>query len=765
MWQQFRTTVEQRVGHAINTATTAPKLGTNWVQTLQLHVGTKDMGINEPCYRAASQLVNEVGLVNVRGDMEKYVKQLYDTAWQIINSRGERGDASDKATYDMAKFRSYVRSAADKNFGSENDERMQRVADAIDDAVKGDMQPIFAPFCLHAAAKLRSSSPGMYATMRHRIKKELKGSVSIGEWEKHVNATSSGPVQDYTQLLPKSSDPNQAPLSTQQVISISASGNKRKAENNLMMQLMRDFDILQDQEGVFHLGAKVVTNNIKRYNLYPITNQLSEFLFYKATVLTNGDVNSDFGKKCMSFIRGALDAEDSLFHRRKNVTVGDRVAQGGTSPTDPCWINTGEKEENKEQPMCLKISADGITWVPHDKCKIYWRQGFPYMDVMSEQEFGRRFNSDTDSLISYYYNNIGQYIPSTLESRNHITSWCIAALMNRPMPYLAELVGPQGSGKSTAANFMKDLVDPGKRGVEEGRDRSHFKSADSDFFNYVYSQHVTIIDNISTLKADAQDAFCQLITGMAFNERILYTHQQRQLFIKRPLIITSIDEVVTREDLASRSLTVHFKTLKRSNLGLYDRWVKDAPLFRRSLIEIVRRTIARYGTLTHEEVRYANPRDVMFGIVSNILQPNNVRPLAEISNELNELRSLAHAAVDSATLMFVAFLQDKNHPQVTNGESISASQLSNRIRQWTRDNYGLNHKVVLGKDKDNVLTDAEVMIERNDLFTSAKRMGKFLARNSETLNRVSGWTMGEIDHSQKTRNRKFTENISLKSII
>jgi hypothetical protein len=763
IWQQFKTTVEQRVGHAITTATTAPKKGANWVQTLQLHAGTTDLGINEPCYVAASQLVNEVGLTEVRSDMEKYVKQLYDTAWQVINDRGIRGNSKDKATYDIAKFRSYIRSAADKHFGSENDELMRRVNDAVDDAIKGNMQPIFAPYCLHAAAKLQASSPGMYATVRYRVKKELRGAVSVTDWEKQVSATSAGPVTDYTALLPKASDPNQAPLSTQETIALSGPGGKKKAENTLMMKLMQDFDILQDQEGVFHLGAKIKKNGLARYNLYPITNELSEFLYFKGSVLTGGDVGESFGKRCMAFIRGALDAEDEIFHRKRDVIVGDRVAQEGDDPVAPFWLNTGEPE--KGEPVALKVTPTGVQWVPHSKSPIYWRQGFPYMDILSEDDFGKQFGGNVDALIQYYYDNIGHYIPSTMESRTHVTAWCVAAMMNRPMPYLAELVGPQGSGKSTAANFMKDLIDPGKHGAQGGRDRSHFKGANADFFNYVYGQHVTIIDNISALKADAQDALCQLITGMAFNERILYTHKQRNLYIKRPLIVTSIDEVVTREDLASRALTIHFRTLKRSDLGLYDRWEKDVPIFRRAIIEIVHRTMKRYSTLTDADVKYASSRDVIFGVVRNILKPHDAQPLAVISQELNELRSLAHVAVDSATLLFIAFLQETNNPPVTSGINLSPSDVSIRIQQWVRDNYGLDRRVRLGKDRDNILTHADVIVDRNELFTSASRMGRFISRNLETINRMSGWTIGEINYSRKLRNRSFCENISLQSLI
>jgi hypothetical protein len=69
--------------------------------------------------------------------------------------------------------------------------------------------------------------------------------------------------------------------------------------------------------------------------------------------------------------------------------------------------------------------------------------------------------------------------------------------------------------------------------------------------------HVIGLDNLSSLPTWLSDGLCRLSTGGGFGTRQLYTDKDETLLDgKRPIVLTSIEDVVTRGDLADRSICV-----------------------------------------------------------------------------------------------------------------------------------------------------------------------------------------------------------------
>lgn len=123
-----------------------------------------------------------------------------------------------------------------------------------------------------------------------------------------------------------------------------------------------------------------------------------------------------------------------------------------------------------------------------------------------------------------------------------------------PYPIL-NLKGPQGSGKSTATEFIKTLIDP----VSSGSRRSPPKS-EQDLFIAARQNHMLSLDNLSSIKGDLSDALCRLSTGGAFSARKLHTDQDENLIdLCRPLIINGIPDLASRPDLLSRCILVEFQ--------------------------------------------------------------------------------------------------------------------------------------------------------------------------------------------------------------
>lgn len=113
------------------------------------------------------------------------------------------------------------------------------------------------------------------------------------------------------------------------------------------------------------------------------------------------------------------------------------------------------------------------------------------------------------------------------------------------------LVGEQGSGKSTVARMLKRLIDPSKA---ELRSEPH---SDKDLMIYAQGSLLIGLDNLSGLARWLSDALCRLSTGGSSGSRMLYANDEEFVFeAQRPVVITSIGVVATQPDLLSRMITV-----------------------------------------------------------------------------------------------------------------------------------------------------------------------------------------------------------------
>lgn len=130
-------------------------------------------------------------------------------------------------------------------------------------------------------------------------------------------------------------------------------------------------------------------------------------------------------------------------------------------------------------------------------------------------------------------------------------SWLVTALRpGRPFPAL-NLVGEQGTGKSTASRVLRSLVDPSVAPVRSA------PREERDLFIAARNAHVIAYDNLSGIPAWMSDALCRLATGGAFATRTLHSDADETILsAMRPLILNGIDDIATRSDLADRSLLV-----------------------------------------------------------------------------------------------------------------------------------------------------------------------------------------------------------------
>ena len=130
-----------------------------------------------------------------------------------------------------------------------------------------------------------------------------------------------------------------------------------------------------------------------------------------------------------------------------------------------------------------------------------------------------------------------------------VIAWTLAVLRNRgPYPVIV-LSGEQGSAKSTFSAILRALLDPNTAPLRA------LPREDRDLFIAASNGHVLAFDNVSGLPAWISDTLCRLSTGGGFAVRQLYTDQDEMLFdATRPVILNGIEDIVTRPDLADRSV-------------------------------------------------------------------------------------------------------------------------------------------------------------------------------------------------------------------
>jgi Domain of unknown function (DUF3854) len=119
---------------------------------------------------------------------------------------------------------------------------------------------------------------------------------------------------------------------------------------------------------------------------------------------------------------------------------------------------------------------------------------------------------------------------------------------NKTYPVLV-LSAHRGSGKSVAAEMLKGLIDPGRAPLIKLQGDTHKLAVSAS------RRLLMVYDNVGHISADQSDDLCRISTGFGYSTRTLHTTEEETTFeFARPQIITAIDALVTRDDLADRVL-------------------------------------------------------------------------------------------------------------------------------------------------------------------------------------------------------------------
>jgi hypothetical protein len=178
------------------------------------------------------------------------------------------------------------------------------------------------------------------------------------------------------------------------------------------------------------------------------------------------------------------------------------------------------------------------------------------------------------------------YVNLTERDFRLLVAWMAAALRPvGPYPILA-VYGEQGSAKSTLARVIRLLIDP--------QDAPLLLEPESrrDMMITAVNGWLLAYDNIGVIPAWLSDGLCMLATGGAYAGRALYSNDERAIInAQRPVIVTSIEEIVRRGDLSDRCVFLHLPSIdprkRRREDEFWEAFRRDQPRLLGGLLDAV----------------------------------------------------------------------------------------------------------------------------------------------------------------------------------
>lgn len=213
-------------------------------------------------------------------------------------------------------------------------------------------------------------------------------------------------------------------------------------------------------------------------------------------------------------------------------------------------------------------------------------------------------------------------------------AWLIDGLRpDTPYPGL-ELVGEQGSGKSTAAEALRRTIDPSSCNL-----RGAPKTVE-DIFVAAGQNHVVAYENVSHLAGPMQDALCILSTGGGYSKRQLYSNDDEHVInVRRPWMLNGISIAVTQQDLVDRVISIECPVIeeRQSSSRQWAEFENALPGILGGLLDTAAKALAILPSMKLPAAD--RPRLVEFALLGMAVAQSAGRSPSEFMDKFKELRA------------------------------------------------------------------------------------------------------------------------------
>lgn len=259
--------------------------------------------------------------------------------------------------------------------------------------------------------------------------------------------------------------------------------------------------------------------------------------------------------------------------------------------------------------------------------------------------------------------------------------WLLDALRpDTPYPIL-ELIGEQGSAKSTTQTILRRVIDPNACDLRAAPNK------EDDLFVTAWVNHVVSCENITYLSSQMQDALCVMSTGGGYQKRKLFSNDEEViLYAYNPVIINGISAVVTNQDLIDRTITIELPNItKRTEItklrGLIE---ENSSLILGALLDIFVKALAILPSI--ELPISENPRLIEF--VTLGIAVAKVIGLSEevFIKQFKELRQEAIARTIDASPIANALIEWSEKNTLTFPVQLQVKLLFEQVAQYRTNN-------------------------------------------------------------------------------
>jgi energy-coupling factor transporter ATP-binding protein EcfA2 len=261
-------------------------------------------------------------------------------------------------------------------------------------------------------------------------------------------------------------------------------------------------------------------------------------------------------------LRGSVASLRALLAREYRRTTGKTPS--GSALADALTVLAGEAQECTPEPVHLRVArhgdavvldlgdvagraivVDGDGWRVMDRSPVLFRRTVLTAPMLEPARGG---NLD----------GLWELVPVAQADRELLLGWLLHATMSGEPHAILLLGGPQGAGKSTAAEYLGGLVDPSTAPTRaEPREPRQWAISASGSW-------LIPLDNVSAIPAWLSDALCRAATGDGWVDRALFTNSELAVLrFLRVLLLTSIDTGALRGDLGDRIVVVDLARIPR----------------------------------------------------------------------------------------------------------------------------------------------------------------------------------------------------------